>query len=391
MSPDTNQPDDPNAPDEVPGPTTSRDEVPPAGDPPAGDAPAGGADRPAPEDAPTAVHAAVTPPPPGLYRSESDRMLFGVCGGIAERYGLEPLLVRLAFLATLFIGGAGVLFYLAAALLIPISPAGVVTPQRPSGPAASAAGGVLRVLVALAAAIGVFAGLCAVAAVSFGFTVFFGAWPVAVVLLILAALLVVSARSRRTTGALLIVALALAVPATAAVVGGVEVERSVGDRQIRPFSQARASAPHHLGVGRMVLDLRRVPLHRGDRVRIPARVDVGQLAVVLPRTRCVAWTVRSRIRVVGDSDVLADSFHGPAFLDGGERTRTTEIDPPRRAGDRRPRVTLDLRIGVGSLVVADTRKGIDGGNPSGLDVVSRDVDLVRTAACRTADRRAARG
>lgn len=54
-----------------------------------------------------------------LYRSESDRILAGVCGGIAELYDLDPAIVRLlTFFMVLFTGG-GLLVYLAAAILIP--------------------------------------------------------------------------------------------------------------------------------------------------------------------------------------------------------------------------------------------------------------------------------
>ena len=53
-----------------------------------------------------------------LYRSETDRMLGGVCGGIAEVYDIDPSLVRiLTFL--LVLGQVGLLGYLVAWLIIP--------------------------------------------------------------------------------------------------------------------------------------------------------------------------------------------------------------------------------------------------------------------------------
>ena len=58
-------------------------------------------------------------PERGLLRSSTDRVLFGVCGGIGERYGVEPLLIRIAFVVAVFFGGSGLLFYLAAAILVP--------------------------------------------------------------------------------------------------------------------------------------------------------------------------------------------------------------------------------------------------------------------------------
>jgi len=53
-----------------------------------------------------------------LYRSESDRMLAGVCGGIAEVYDFDPSLIRLITLALIFSGLSPVL-YLIAWLIIP--------------------------------------------------------------------------------------------------------------------------------------------------------------------------------------------------------------------------------------------------------------------------------
>ncbi|MFQ3275686.1 MAG: phage shock protein C [Candidatus Nanohaloarchaea archaeon] len=54
-----------------------------------------------------------------LYRSETDRILGGVCGGIAEVYDLDPTLVRLAALFIVLWGGSGLLIYLLAWLIMP--------------------------------------------------------------------------------------------------------------------------------------------------------------------------------------------------------------------------------------------------------------------------------
>ena len=55
-----------------------------------------------------------------LYRSEEERMLFGVAGGIAEYLDADPTVVRvLLVLALLVLGPVGVLAYLALALIVP--------------------------------------------------------------------------------------------------------------------------------------------------------------------------------------------------------------------------------------------------------------------------------
>ena len=62
------------------------------------------------------------PVPPAsrkLYRSVNDRMISGVCGGIAETYGIDPVLVRVLFVAAFLLGFSGGLIYLICWIVIP--------------------------------------------------------------------------------------------------------------------------------------------------------------------------------------------------------------------------------------------------------------------------------
>ena len=54
-----------------------------------------------------------------LYRPRDDRMIAGVCSGIARRFGIEPTIVRILFVASLLLPGPQILIYLAAWVLIP--------------------------------------------------------------------------------------------------------------------------------------------------------------------------------------------------------------------------------------------------------------------------------
>ena len=55
-----------------------------------------------------------------LRRSRSNRIIFGVCGGLGEFFGISAFWFRLAFLFTLIPGGIpGILFYLILWLIIP--------------------------------------------------------------------------------------------------------------------------------------------------------------------------------------------------------------------------------------------------------------------------------
>ena len=54
-----------------------------------------------------------------LYKSNDNKMLDGVCGGIAEYFDIDPTLVRLGWVIFCAVGGSGFLAYIIAALLIP--------------------------------------------------------------------------------------------------------------------------------------------------------------------------------------------------------------------------------------------------------------------------------
>lgn len=57
-----------------------------------------------------------------LYKSNREKMIDGVCGGVAEYFNIDPTLVRLAWILFCAMGGSGILAYLVAAIVIPRSP-----------------------------------------------------------------------------------------------------------------------------------------------------------------------------------------------------------------------------------------------------------------------------
>lgn len=54
-----------------------------------------------------------------LYRSEKDRMIAGVCGGLGEYFKIDPVLIRLAFVLVTLAGGASVIAYIILWIVIP--------------------------------------------------------------------------------------------------------------------------------------------------------------------------------------------------------------------------------------------------------------------------------
>ncbi|PIT94471.1 hypothetical protein COT98_03430 [Candidatus Falkowbacteria bacterium CG10_big_fil_rev_8_21_14_0_10_39_9] len=57
-----------------------------------------------------------------LYRSRTDRVIWGVCGGLGEYFGVDSILFRIFFLILALGNGFGILLYLILALLIPSAP-----------------------------------------------------------------------------------------------------------------------------------------------------------------------------------------------------------------------------------------------------------------------------
>ena len=57
-----------------------------------------------------------------LYKSNANRLLAGVCGGIANYFDIDATLVRLGWVVFCALGGSGILAYIIAAIIIPSRP-----------------------------------------------------------------------------------------------------------------------------------------------------------------------------------------------------------------------------------------------------------------------------
>lgn len=58
-----------------------------------------------------------------LYRSNSDKMIAGVCGGLGQYFGIDPTLIRLIFALLVVFGvGSGILLYIILAIVVPLEP-----------------------------------------------------------------------------------------------------------------------------------------------------------------------------------------------------------------------------------------------------------------------------
>ena len=59
-----------------------------------------------------------------LYRSKKNRIIGGVCGGLAEYFKIDPLIIRLIFVALTFADGVAIIIYIILMVVVPVEPSG---------------------------------------------------------------------------------------------------------------------------------------------------------------------------------------------------------------------------------------------------------------------------
>ena len=59
-----------------------------------------------------------------LTKSDTNKVISGVCGGLAEFFGIDVTLVRIAWILFTFFGGSGVIAYIICIFIMPNAPAG---------------------------------------------------------------------------------------------------------------------------------------------------------------------------------------------------------------------------------------------------------------------------
>jgi len=135
-----------------------------------------------------------------LFRS-NNRMLGGVCGGIAEYFGIDPSLVRIAWVILVLAAGTGVLLYLLAWIIIPASPiaappnaGGQAAPPPPNNASASSDNGLI--VVAIIGTIILMAGLTFLARNFFSFPFDIYILPIALVIIGIAVIALAIMRRR---------------------------------------------------------------------------------------------------------------------------------------------------------------------------------------------------
>jgi phage shock protein C len=76
-----------------------------------------------------------------LYKSRTERMIDGVCGGIAEYFGLDVTLIRILWVLLTLFGGTGIVLYIVAMIVMPAAPVGTIATGAPAPPRSRGANG----------------------------------------------------------------------------------------------------------------------------------------------------------------------------------------------------------------------------------------------------------
>jgi phage shock protein PspC (stress-responsive transcriptional regulator) len=367
-----------------------------------------------------------TTPPSRFRRTDRDKVVAGVAGGLGRYLGVDPVIVRLLFAVAVFVGGIGIVAYVLAWVIVPsdddpeldqgrsfalggqdagrvvgaafvvlaflalvgdhwwagdlLFPVGLVAggiwllvrSDRPVGgdrpvtappaPDLVPAGAASAPGAAEDSAVGpswapppprtrggfptarATTGAVALTAGALGLAVANGA-DVSIEAILTACLAVCGAglligafvgRARSLIG--LAVPITFLLAATTAV--DVPLEGGIGDRVHRPQSIDELDDEYRLGVGELVLDLRGLDGAdlRGDAPTIEVTIGAGAMEVFLPPGATVTGTAHAQL---GDVDVLG------ARSKGGDATRRIDVIGTEGGG----RVDLDLRVGVGEVIV----------------------------------------
>jgi phage shock protein PspC (stress-responsive transcriptional regulator) len=379
--------------------------LPPDPETPGGDTPHAASDEQPTTQMPPGPEA--PPPTRRLLRSRKDRVLGGVCGGVAEYFRIDPLIVRIAAVALAFIGGASIIAYVAALALVPNDDGtGRADRERPS-----------RAGTLIGAALLVFAGIALLGDLGggWGWGVAFGAIPCALIVgglalagqrllrrrgddqpsgtrivgaafLVLALILgagIAAAGAAWATAAgagevvaalviaigvamialsfrhrnarwLAVPALVLAIPSGAVAAAGIDVHGGIGERTYRPASTVDLRPQgYRLGTGELVVDLRDMDWPDGAALNLKVKVGAGHALVLVPADVCV----QSKAHVgLGYIDVLGDESGG------------ADVDDERgsllRRSDHR-RLYIDANVGAGAYEVLHRRRGDFDGHDRG--------------------------
>jgi phage shock protein PspC (stress-responsive transcriptional regulator) len=341
-----------------------------------------------------------TAPVKELHRSREDRYLAGVSGGLGEYFDISPAFFRVGFAILTLVGGAGILLYAAAALVIPAEGSSesiasealrrrrdqpwllagvaliglalvslfaqadfwpnsgfawlllllggvaiVVAQRRPDATrAAPDTEGTTTVAGRAPRRPSIFAPAIGLLLVAAGVLALLSAsgvdvrWDLAlgVGAVVTGLLVVAGAVLRRRTGGLVVVGLTLAALAIAVSVIDVRLEGPIGERTYRPTEADDVRASYEMAIGDFQLDLSDTALPSGE-TEIDANLGIGELLIIVPRDTAVDIDASASAGLVSLFGEESDGFDV-------ERSVTDDAD-----GDVSLRI--DAHVGLGDVRV----------------------------------------
>jgi phage shock protein PspC (stress-responsive transcriptional regulator) len=330
------------------------------------------------------------PEPRRLVRPREGRVLGGVCAGLGRYFNLDPIIFRIGAIVLVLVGGAGLLAYIAAVLLIPAEdssgqPAesrnrwlvigGVILLLLVSWPFLLG-GGLLLAGLGIPLALLVLAGVlvwwfvsgegpagdagdvarravlgiailavCGLIAIGGAWAAAAGGETVVAIAVIAAGVTILAGAFLRPVRWLVLPAVTLALSAGAVSAAGIDLDGGVGERDYRPASALDLRDKYELGMGQLTVDLRQTDLPAGD---VPLEIDlgIGEARVIVPEDVCVATDAQVGI---GEARTF-NRNNGGIDVDLDDR--------PSAAADV-TRLLVKADVGVGSLRIGHFGSDID--------------------------------
>jgi phage shock protein PspC (stress-responsive transcriptional regulator) len=328
--------------------------------------------------------------PRRLTRARAGRMIGGVCAGLGRYFNVDPIIFRIGAIVLTLVGGAGILAYLAALLLIPAedsaeeAPAGrnrwlvigglivllcisfpfllgggllvaglaipfavlvatgvlvwwFVSGEGPAGDAGD---------VAKRAALGLgILFVCGVIAIGGAWAAAAGGETVVAITVILAGVAILAGAFMRPVRWLVLPAVALALSAGTVSAAGIDLDGGVGERDYRPTSALELRDKYELGMGELIVDLRQTDLPPGD---VPLEIDlgIGDARVIVPEDVCVATDAQ-----VGVGEIRTFGRHNEGV--------DVDYDDRPDAAPSTTRLLVKAEVGVGSLRIGQSGTDLD--------------------------------
>ena len=332
------------------------------------------------------------PEPRRLTRAREGRLVGGVCAGLGRYFNVDPIIFRIGAVVLVLVGGAGLLAYLAALLLIPSEDSPAAEGAPPDRNRWLVIGGLVLLLcisfpfllggglllagLAIPLAILVAAGVlvwwfvsgegpagdprdvakraalglgilfvCGLIAIGGAWAAAAGGETVVAIAVIAAGVAILAGAFMRPVRWLVLPTLALALSAGSVSAAGIDLDGGVGDRDYRPASALDLRDRYELGIGELIVDLRQTELPPGD---VPLELDlgVGDARVIVPEDVCVATDAQ-----VGVGEVRTFQQHN----DGVD----VDYEDLPDAAPSTTRLLVKADVGVGSLRIGQSGTDLD--------------------------------